>query len=353
MRAALPLALCTAVVSLVLQVGHAPTPSLFGGLLAGAALALSGRVRSVPGPAVVRISQAAIGVTVGSYVRPATLRGIGAHLAPILVCCLATLVLSVLSGLLLARRRDIDAPTGAFSMIAGGASGLTAVARELGADERLVAVIQYLRVVLVVTTTPLAARLLFARGTAAPTHHASVLPPLASAGALVACVLVGLALADLVSLPAGSLLGPLACSAAASLAGLYYGGLVGTVTQAVAFAVIGAQIGLRFTPATLQVARSALPAALSLILVVMASCFGLGVLLARQAGASALDGYLATTPGGLYVVLATAASTHADVTFVVASQVLRLIVMLVSAPLLARWLAARGQSEESTPNTRS
>ncbi len=58
--------------------------------------------------------------------------------------------------------------------------------------------------------------------------------------------------------------------------------------------------------------------------------------------ASALDAYLATTPGGLYAVLATAQDGGADATFVLAVQVLRLFVMLLSAPLLARWLRRTG-----------
>jgi len=37
-------------------------------------------------------------------------------------------------------------------------------------------------------------------------------------------------------------------------------------------------------------------------------------------------------------VLATASDSGADVTFVLAVQVLRLFVMLLSAPLVARWL---------------
>jgi uncharacterized protein len=64
--------------------------------------------------------------------------------------------------------------------------------------------------------------------------------------------------------------------------------------------------------------------------------------LATVTGASALEGYLATTPGGLYAVLATASDSGADVTFVLAVQVLRLFVMLLSAPLVARWLRRSG-----------
>ena len=354
----LPLVAIVALLTAGLLAAHAPTPTLFAGLLAGIALALSGRASGgrsplVVHPALVHLSQAAIGVTVGSYVRPQTLSGVASHAAPILGTCIATLAVSVLTGLLLARRSDVDRPTGAFCMIAGGASGLTAVSRELGADERLVVVVQYLRVVLVVTTTPLIARLVFAPGGDSGVAHvvpAAVVPSLA---VLLVCTAVGLLLNALVPLPAGALLGPLTASAATALLGASYGGIVALLAQSVAFAVVGAQIGLRFTPATLRVARNVLPAALALIVAVMAACYGFGVLLAAMTHKPALDGYLATTPGGLYVVLATAASTRADLTFVVAVQVLRLVVMLVSAPLLAKLLrqtstATRGAAEGTT-----
>ena len=69
---------------------------------------------------------------------------------------------------------------------------------------------------------------------------------------------------------------------------------------------------------------------------------GLGRGARRDDRASALDGYLATTPGGLYAVLATATDSGADTTFVLAVQVLRLFVMLLSAPLVARVLRRSG-----------
>ena len=42
--------------------------------------------------------------------------------------------------------------------------------------------------------------------------------------------------------------------------------------------------------------------------------------------------------GGLYAVLATASDSGADSTFVLVVQVLRMFVMVLSAPLIARWL---------------
>ncbi len=63
---------------------------------------------------------------------------------------------------------------------------------------------------------------------------------------------------------------------------------------------------------------------------------GLGLLLSAATGTTVLEGYLATTPGGVYAVLATATSAGGNVTFVVATQVLRVIVMPLVAPALAR-----------------
>ena len=53
--------------------------------------------------------------------------------------------------------RGISPVTGAFALIAGGASGIIVMARELGADERMVAVLQYLRVLLIVVLMPVVA----------------------------------------------------------------------------------------------------------------------------------------------------------------------------------------------------
>ena len=79
-----------------------------------------------------------------------------------------------------------------------------------------------------------------------------------------------------------------------------------------------------------------LPAAIALIVVLGVATAGLGVVLADVAGITPLEGYLATSPGGVYAVLATAVETGSNVTFIIAAQVLRVLLMLFAAPLLAR-----------------
>jgi membrane AbrB-like protein len=126
-----------------------------------------------------------------------------------------------------------------------------------------------------------------------------------------------------------------------SLAGLTFGATPPVLLVDVAYAVIGWQAGLRFTRAALRTVVRVLPSATALILAIVAVCAGLGVVLSATTGTSFLDGYLATTPGGIYAVLATAISSGGDVTFVVAVQVIRVILMLLVAPFLARLVGRR------------
>ena len=57
--------------------------------------------------------------------------------------------------------------------------------------------------------------------------------------------------------------------------------------------------------------------------------------------ASLLDSYLATTPGGLYAVLAVAFGAGANTTFIVAVQSLRVFAMVLLAPVAVRWTLRR------------
>jgi membrane AbrB-like protein len=103
------------------------------------------------------------------------------------------------------------------------------------------------------------------------------------------------------------------------------------------FALIGVRVGLRFTRASLRSIARLLPLAGSLIVLVIVACAGLGVLLSEVTGVDRLTAYLATTPGGLFAVLATAADSGSDVTFVLAVQVIRVFVMLLVSPAIGRF----------------
>ncbi|WP_346621418.1 AbrB family transcriptional regulator [Blastococcus montanus] len=328
------------VLGLLLGLAGLPSPALFGGLVAGLVRALAVRVPDRLPEHAGTAGQAVIGVAMGALVDLGTLRAVAANWLPVLLVTVATLLLSLLAGAALRLHRGISPVTGAFAMIAGGASGIVVMARELGADARMVAVLQYLRVLLIVLLMPVVAATAFGA-----TAGAGIVPDdpaapglLAGLAFTVACGVAGLVVGRLLRVPVAALLGPLVAAAVADLTGLSGGAEVPTLLEGAAFLVIGLQVGLSFTRDSLRTIGRALPLALAITAALVLACAGLGALLAAATGASALEGYLATTPGGLYAVLATARDVGADVTFVLAVQVLRLFVMLFSAPLVARWL---------------
>jgi Transition state regulatory protein AbrB len=66
-------------------------------------------------------------------------------------------------------------------------------------------------------------------------------------------------------------------------------------------------------------------------------------MLELTAGVSLHDAYLATTPGGVYAVLAIAVGAGGDTTFILAVQTLRVVVMILLAPLAVRRVVRPGR----------
>src|SRR4051794_18728636 len=319
-----------------------PSSFLFGALLVGLAVAIAWPDRLEVPARGFAAAQAVTGVTLGAYLQSSALAAVGRSWLPVLLASAATLVLSLGAGVALARFTATDTRTAALGMVAGGASGIVGMADDLGGDDRLVAFMQYARVLIVVLVTPVLVPLAFtgqhvAGAGAAPGvplfgHPAdwAITAGLAAAGALGG---------RRIGMPAATLLGPMILSGAATLA---FGGFaVPPVLREVAFAAIGVRIGLRFTVATVRMVGRLLVPVTVCILALLVGCFGLAVALDLTTPASLLDAYLATTPGGLYAVLAVAFGAGANTTFIVAVQGLRVLVMVLLAPVMVRWLIPR------------
>ena len=122
----------------------------------------------------------------------------------------------------------------------------------------------------------------------------------------------------------------------AELTGLAGSAVVPSMLVVAAYAVIGWQAGLGFTMASMRAIGRILPLAVVLIVVIGVGSAGLGVVLSAWTGESMFDSYLATTPGGIYAVLAAAAASGSNITFVLAAQIIRVLMMLFVAPFAAR-----------------
>ncbi|MDQ1677061.1 MAG: uncharacterized protein QOC93_2205 [Actinomycetota bacterium] len=320
-----------------------PAPFLLASLLLGVAYAVTARsAPAFPRPAY-RLSQALIGVVMGSYLAPASMRQVAPEILPLLLVTAGTVVVSLGGAYLLARTGLVNHRTATLGMAPGGSAAIVATADELAADTRLVAFTQYLRVAVVAVSAPLAVWLSHGGpGTppaAGPDLH---LAPQSPAGvlALLALVLLGPRLGGRLHLPAPALLGPMLLAAAVTCTGLVHGVVPDGILRDLTFTAVGLEVGLRFTRASLVHVRRLFWPVLTATVAVSVACAGLAWGLAVARHIPLLDAYLATTPGGINAVLATAVTSHADVPLISSVQSLRLFAVVLATPPLLR-LATR------------
>lgn len=142
-------------------------------------------------------------------------------------------------------------------------------------------------------------------------------------------------------IPGGTVVVATVVTAAASATGLLPGVTLPPALLELALAVIGLQVGLRFTPRSLRQAGAVTPIAAVLVAGMIVLCGVIGVALAEIAEVTWLEGYLAATPGGLSAVIALTLVTDVDSSFAVPVQVVRMLFLVLAGPVAIRWLVLR------------
>ncbi len=327
---------------------HFPAALLIGPMLAAIIFGVRGAGLSLPRPLFLG-AQAVIGCLVAHSATTeiaATLREDGLIIFAVVG---VTVVAGALTGLALTRLRVLPGTSAAWGSSPGGAAAMVAMAEYYGADPRLVAFMQYVRVAAVVLSASLAARLLAdvtGSGEASASDETWSWTGLA---ATVAVAAVGYGLASLLRLPSAPLIGPMLLGAVLHATGLLDIVLPGPVLDA-AYAAIGWYVGLRFNRRTLDETLHALPGVLTATGAIILLCGIWAWALTYGLPIDFLTAFLATSPGGLDSVAIIAVGSKADVSFVLAVQTLRLFVVLAIGPILAKWIARAVPGETSGEN---
>ncbi|MEB0041461.1 MULTISPECIES: AbrB family transcriptional regulator [unclassified Pseudomonas] len=283
-----------------------------------------------------RIGQGFVGMLVAHAMTVSVLATVAHSWHFMLFATVLTILLSSVVGLVLVRYAGFDGSTAAWGTSPGAASAMVAMSEESGADSRVVATMQYVRVVCVVMLGALVSHLIGAdTGVAVAQVSAAVSlgSDWLSIALSVLAIVVGVGLSS--RIPAGALLLPLLIGSALQLSGLLQINLPHWLL-AFAYGAIGCYIGLRFDrPAVLYVWRR-LPAMILGSLLLILLCSLSAWLLAEWMNKDFLSVYLATSPGGLDSMAIIAMDTHSDVGFVLAMQTLRLFGVIVSGGFFAR-----------------
>ncbi|MFO1080107.1 MAG: AbrB family transcriptional regulator [Reyranellaceae bacterium] len=333
------IALSAAMAALLLWL-HAPAALMLGPLVSAIALASGGLRVRFPLPLFV-VAQGTIGCLVAKMV-PLTIVGdILDHWLLFSAGVLFVVAASSLLGWSMTRMQVLPGTTALWGTSPGAASVMTVMAESYGADIRLVAVMQYLRVVLVAGFAALVARV-FGVSSAQAAAPMVWFPPVdwLSLGETLVLAVAGPLLARRLRLPAGAFLLPMIVGIVLAHYDLMRIELPPWLLAA-SYAMVGWNVGLRFTRALLIHAALALPRIVAATLVLIGLCGLVAVMLVYGAGVDPLTAYLATSPGGSDSIAIIAASTNVDVSFVMAMQTVRMVAVIILAPALTRYLADR------------
>jgi membrane AbrB-like protein len=326
----------------LLDLAGMPVAWLIGPMIAAVVLALRG---TPPGPnpqPVFTGVQAVIGIALSASFSTDALAPLADHWPVMLLTIFLVLGVSIAAGVALGRMAALDPATASLGTVPGGASGMVAMSEELGADPRIVAFMQYARVVIVVISIAILARIAGHESETALALVEDEAPLTAFQQLLVAPVLalLGIWVGQRFRLPSGGLIGAIIVGMVVGVLG--WGPITfPPVVLAAAYLLLGTRIGSRFDPAVLRKIRDLLPYVLGFILLMTLLSAGLGWVLAEVTGIDIVTALLATSPGGMDGAMIAALDTGANVPLVLAVQISRLLLMVIAGPFVVRRLVKR------------
>jgi membrane AbrB-like protein len=332
----------SAIVGGALEMAGIPAALFLGPMAAGVVAGVNGATVRVP-ITFYRIAQGIIGILIAQALTPQILTTFQKEWLLFVPVVLSVLMASSLLGYLISRWHVLPGTVGVWGVSPGGATAMVLMAEAFGADVRLVAFMQYLRVIFVAIAAAIVARF-FAEVNGAPARAIVWLPAMDPVGFSWTVVLIalGVPLGVFLKIPAGAMLVPMVVGTALHLCG-YASFQLPEWLLVIGYALIGWTIGLSFTRQVVRHAARALPQVVASIVALILFCCVLAFLLSRILGIDLLTAYLATSPGGMdSIAIIASASGKVDLSLVMALQAVRFFfVLALGAPIarvVARWV---------------
>ena len=299
----------------------------------------------------VRIGQTILAVQLGQKINISVLATFQDHWMTITLMLLLSVLFSLLSGLVIWKFSQTDMITSFFATAPGGIVTMPSLADDAGANTGVVSIVQTMRVFLVVMIIPLIAATWIAPGVSDSVTNVSSstsatpfeLSHLVGTGLLLLAAWGGKFIGKKLKFPSPVLIGGML--SVAVVQSLYYF-IVGTelfiwwpaIILIIAQVFMGSSIGSRFQQSMFQgIGKVILVAFISTIGLIIAM-FLCAFIVSYLTGIPLITSVLAFAPGGIAEMAATAIVLDADSTFVVAVQVLRIVVVLLVLPPIFKLL---------------
>lgn len=314
-----------------------PLPFLFGPMAATLLLALAGAKLRGFGQ-VSAGARTILGVAVGASITPAVLAalpqmGLSLALIPLYIAIIGAV------GLLFFRRIcGFDPVTAYFAAMPGGLQDMITFGQEAGGNIRILSLVHATRVLVIVTLAPVIVTQLFGASLDNPIGAPAATLPLSELAIMTAAAIIGWKGAERLGLFGASILGPMIVAMALSLGGVLHTRPPAEAILAAQF-IIGTSIGVHYMGVTVREVSSVILSggAFMIILAVLAALFAQVV--TWIGAAPPLEAFLAFAPGGQAEMTVLSIVTGAELGFVIAHHLLRIVLVILGAPIVARFMS--------------
>jgi len=317
-----------------------PLPFLFGPMTACLIAALArAPLKGMGG--VSTLARTILGVAVGASITPEVVGRIPQMLGSVSLVLVYVAVIGAV-GFPFFRRLGYDPATAWYAAMPGGLQDMVVFGQEAGGDARALALIHATRVLIIVTLAPL-----ILSGLYGATLNGAVGAPMRELPAgelllLAAAALIGWKGAERIGLFGASILGPMIVTTALSLGGLIHTRPPAEAILAAQF-FIGIGIGVQYVGVTFRELRGFVLSGIAFVIVlaILAALFTEIVTLSGLA--RPVEGFLAFAPGGQAEMTVLALVAGADLGFVILHHITRMVVVILGAPIAARFVGARAK----------
>lgn len=314
-----------------------PVPWLLGPVLAVSIASVAGLDTNLPS-ALRTFAFFILGVQAGSGVTPAVLEQLALWPASFVIQMVGVVAVIAASYVFLRRGLGWDHPTSLFASMPGALAFVVAAASQTRADMTRVAVVQSVRLLLLIgALTPTLAWLQSETGIAAGAGHAA--GSVTEYGVMFALCAVGGVIGHVSRLPGGMMLGALITS------GVLHGGGFATMAippllAAPCLVLLGAVIGSRLRGISRRELAHLLPASLGSFVIGLGLSGIAAVVAIYSLGLAPGKVALAYAPGALEALTVLAFQFDVDPAYVAAHHVVRFLAIALLVPFLATRVAA-------------
>lgn len=317
-----------------------PLPWMLGALFA----TMTASVANAPVIAPARIRPAVvavIGVLLGSRFTPDVLQQASAWGATVAILMVYVVAVALVVVPFYRFVGKFDWVTAYFAGMPGGLTEMIEIGEANGAKPAPIILAHSLRIVVTISLIAFWFRIVQGHDVGASAVRTDAALSWLDAGVMLASAVAGSALGGWLRFPAPAFLGPLLVSAVLHLTGLT-ASVPPTLLVNAAQVILGTVLGCRFLGIS---ARTLVPATLLSIgatVLTLGLAFAGGLAMHAVAGSPIDQALLAMAPGGLTEMGLIALAIHADVAFVALHHVVRILFVIVLAPLAFRVIIGRG-----------